>query len=240
LRLWIDTDVGDDPDDAVALLCAARHPGIDLIGVSTVGGDVEWRAGQARSLVPGVAVVPGPRARAVADADAALFIGPWTHAAALGRASCLPERVACMGGSFGPVAHRGVQETEHNVGSDVAAARELLQSVSGVLVVPLEVTARMTCTRAEEEAITNAHSRLAPMVERWRVLHGDVPLCLHDPLALLALYGDAGIETAARAIAVDGMGRLVEGDDGVEHEVVVDADRDTVVARVLALLNDWG
>jgi inosine-uridine nucleoside N-ribohydrolase len=237
VRLWIDTDVGDDPDDAVALLCAARHPDVDLVGVSTVGGDVDWRAGQARGLLPGVAVVPGPRSPAVADADAALFIGPWTHAAALARAARLPRRVACMGGSFGPVAHRGVQDTEHNLACDVGAARELLETASGVLVVPLEVTALMTCTPTEEHAITDAHPRLAPMIDRWRVLHGDVPLCLHDPLALLALCEEDGIATETRTIAVDERGRFVERDDGVAHEVVVGADRDAVVARVVALVN---
>ena len=39
MRLWIDTDVGTNPDDAVALLCALAHPEVDLVGVSTVGAD---------------------------------------------------------------------------------------------------------------------------------------------------------------------------------------------------------
>jgi inosine-uridine nucleoside N-ribohydrolase len=239
VRLWIDTDVGDDPDDAIALLCAARHSEIELIGVSTVGDDVDWRAGQARGLVPGVAVVPGPRSRTIADADAALFIGPWTHAGALARASRLPARLACMGGSFGPVRHRGgVQEAEHNLRSDVTAAREFLRLTREVLVVPLEVTATMTCTPAEEEAITNAQPRLGPMIDRWRGFRVDSPLCLHDPLALLALCGEGGVETTTRTIAVDDAGRLVETEEGVAHEVVVAADRDAVVARVVSLLRD--
>ena len=60
MRLWIDTDVGDNPDDAVALLCAAAHPDIELVGVSTTGGQTEWRAELARQLVDAV-VVPGER-----------------------------------------------------------------------------------------------------------------------------------------------------------------------------------
>ena len=51
MRLWIDTDVGTNPDDAVALLCAAGHRDVDLVGVSTVDGDTEWRAEIARSLL---------------------------------------------------------------------------------------------------------------------------------------------------------------------------------------------
>ena len=32
VRLWIDTDVGDNPDDAVALLVAAAHPDVESGG----------------------------------------------------------------------------------------------------------------------------------------------------------------------------------------------------------------
>ena len=43
-----------------ALLCAAGHRDVDLVGVSTVDGDTEWRAEIARTLV-GAPVVPGAR-----------------------------------------------------------------------------------------------------------------------------------------------------------------------------------
>ncbi len=63
-RVWIDTDIGDDIDDAVALLCAARHPGIDLVGVSTVWTRVETRDWLVREMLqrvglPEVPVLPG-------------------------------------------------------------------------------------------------------------------------------------------------------------------------------------
>ena len=60
LRLWVDTDVGDDPDDAVALLCASAHPAVDLVGVSTTGGDTEWRAELAAGLVDTTVVAGVP------------------------------------------------------------------------------------------------------------------------------------------------------------------------------------
>jgi len=50
-KVWIDSDIGDDIDDAVALLCAARHPEVELVGVSTVFGWVETRAWLARELL---------------------------------------------------------------------------------------------------------------------------------------------------------------------------------------------
>jgi purine nucleosidase len=47
----LDTDIGDDIDDAWALSCCIRHPAIELLGVTTVLRDTELRAAQARLLL---------------------------------------------------------------------------------------------------------------------------------------------------------------------------------------------
>lgn len=47
----IDTDIGDDIDDALALALALGSPEIELLGVSTVFGDVELRARLARTVL---------------------------------------------------------------------------------------------------------------------------------------------------------------------------------------------
>ncbi|UCC69012.1 MAG: nucleoside hydrolase [Armatimonadota bacterium] len=70
-RVWLDTDIGTDIDDAVALLCAARHPGIDLLSVSTVWSRLEARTWLAREMLrraglPDIPVLPGA-AHAAAD-----------------------------------------------------------------------------------------------------------------------------------------------------------------------------
>lgn len=64
MRLWIDTDIGSDVDDALALAYALCHPDIELVGVSTVFGDVELRTRIAEALLErageaGVPVVTG-------------------------------------------------------------------------------------------------------------------------------------------------------------------------------------
>ncbi len=51
MRVLIDTDIGDDIDDALALALAMRHPAIDLIGVTTVFRDTQARARMARHLL---------------------------------------------------------------------------------------------------------------------------------------------------------------------------------------------
>ena len=50
-RVILDTDIGDDIDDAWALATCIRHPGLELTGVTTVLSDTELRAGEARHLL---------------------------------------------------------------------------------------------------------------------------------------------------------------------------------------------
>ena len=60
MRLILDTDIGDDVDDAFALAYAVRHPEIELLAVTTVLGDVHWRAALALRLLDelGAAGIP--------------------------------------------------------------------------------------------------------------------------------------------------------------------------------------
>jgi inosine-uridine nucleoside N-ribohydrolase len=236
VRCWIDTDVGDDPDDAIALLCAAAHPDVEIVGVSTVDGDVEMRAELARALVPGVDVVAGPPpSDALAAADTLLLIGPWTHGAELVTRGQLPRRVGAMGGTIRPVIHHGeLRVVEHNVSRNPDAARVLLAQQQPLLITPLDVTATIECTREEERALVRAEPRLELMLAHWRRTRGDVALCLHDPLALLALVGEPGIEIERCALSVGRNG--VMRSHGALHDIVVAADRQAIVARVLTLL----
>jgi inosine-uridine nucleoside N-ribohydrolase len=62
----LDTDIGDDIDDAWALSVCLRHPDIKLLGVTTVHRDTELRAAEARLLIEaagaeGVEVAAGTR-----------------------------------------------------------------------------------------------------------------------------------------------------------------------------------
>ncbi|MFN2490760.1 MAG: nucleoside hydrolase [Actinomycetota bacterium] len=51
IPLILDTDIGTDVDDALALAFALRHPSIDLTTVTTVSGDTEMRARIAATLL---------------------------------------------------------------------------------------------------------------------------------------------------------------------------------------------
>lgn len=68
LPVLLDTDIGSNIDDSLALAYLLRHPGCDLLGVSTVSGDVVKRAACAEVLcreagrddVPVHCGAPGP------------------------------------------------------------------------------------------------------------------------------------------------------------------------------------
>lgn len=51
IKIILDTDIGDDIDDAIALCFALGSPEFDLLGVTTVFGDVQTRARIARKLL---------------------------------------------------------------------------------------------------------------------------------------------------------------------------------------------
>jgi inosine-uridine nucleoside N-ribohydrolase len=235
VRLWVDTDVGSDPDDAIALLCAVAHPAVDLVAVSTVDDPKGARSQVAHDLVGEVPVTIGtlldPAGFAECDPDAVLAIGPLTNVARLVHAGHPPRRLAVMGGALEPIRHRGtVHAVEHNFGGDPDAAALVLERVPDVLVCPLDVTVRTCLDERDRQRLVDADRRLGPMLEVW-----ENRVCLHDPLALLALVEEPLVRTERRRLGVGADG-VVRVGEGAEHDVVVDVDVRAFTTRVLALL----
>jgi inosine-uridine nucleoside N-ribohydrolase len=239
VRLWIDTDVGTNPDDAVALLCAAGHRDVELVGVSTVDGDTEWRAEVARTLVD-APVVPGARLGAQAvtasQADALLAIGPLENVARLLGAGAVPPRIGVMGGVLRPVRHRGdVRDVEHNFGTEPAP---------GMLLCPLDVTVRMRPSAVDLAAIVDGAPVLGPMLDDWwarqravGVSDDEVAVRLHDPLALIALAGEPVVTSERRPLVVDDEGRVHEDPGrGRNVDVVTDVDAVRAMERIVELV----
>jgi inosine-uridine nucleoside N-ribohydrolase len=237
MRIWIDTDVGDNPDDAIALWCAARSNDATLAGVSTVSGNVERRAAIARDLLPGVEVVAGPpTAGHLANVDVLLGIGPWTHLAELAVSGLLPRRVVVMGGLLGPVEHRGaLQHVEHNVAADPGSAAKLLRTTGSLIVVPLNSTALVVATEDDERELLRAIPKLDAHVVAWRQANGPVPLVLHDPAALLVALGERIARMESRRLRVEPDGRMLASVDGPIQHVVAYVNADATLARVRKL-----
>ena len=248
MRLWIDTDIGTNPDDAIALLCAAGHPDVDLVGVSTVDGDTEWRAEIARTLVD-APVVPGAqltvRDIAAAHSEAMLAIGPLVNVARLLASGALPPHVCVMGGAVKSVHHRGaVRDVEHNFGTEPAAARAVIEHTPGLLLCPLDVTVRMRPAAVDLRAIVEAAPVVGPMLDDWRarqraagVTDDDAAVRLHDPLALLALAGEPVVASEPRSLTVDEEGRVHEDRGrGRVVDVVSDVDAVRAMERIVELV----
>ncbi len=142
-----------------------------------------------------------------------------------------------MGGTTRPVVHRGERrEVEHNFSCNPRAAATVVRTCRGATIVPLDVTARMTLDDDECAAITEAVPALRNDVDAWRAGTGN-PICLHDPLALLVLLGDAPVEIADRSLEVRGPGTLyVMADGGERHPLVIDVDAPAAVTRVLEIV----
>jgi inosine-uridine nucleoside N-ribohydrolase len=248
VRLWIDTDVGTNPDDAVALLCAAAHPDVELVGVSSGDGDSEARAAVARQLVD-APVVEGAALTAreitAANLDGFLAIGPLETVARLLAAGVLPPRIAVMGGALRSVRHRGaMRDVEHNFAAEPAAAQAVIEHARGVLLCPLDVTVRMRPSDADLRQLADGAPVLGRMFDDWiaRQRAAGVPedeavVRLHDPLALLALVGEPVVTVERRALRIAADGRVHEdAGRGRGVDVVTDLDAGAALARIVALV----
>jgi inosine-uridine nucleoside N-ribohydrolase len=242
VRLWIDTDAGDNPDDTIALWCAARATDVDVAGVSTVDGDVELRAAFVRNLLRGVDVTAGPPpADRVESVDVFLGIGPWTHVADLADAGALPRRVVLMGGALAPIKHRGqLRRIEHNVGADPASAARLLRTTGNLIVVPLDATARLHASAYDEKVLTESIPGLREQLDLWRQENGDEPVVIHDVAALLVALGDRVARMESRRLEIEPDGTMWASVDGPLQHVVAHVNSDETRARMRALAFEGG
>ncbi len=249
MRLWIDTDVGDNPDDAVALLAAAGHPAVQLAGVSVVGADAPRRVALARSLVP-APVFDGRDSQqlldaiAVSEAEAILAIGPLTNVVRLLPLGAGLPRLVVMGGALGAVQHRGgVRRVESNFAADPLAASAVVAGAAPTIV-PLDVTAQLALDPGRLDRLVAARADLGAPIMAWLerleadgVARPDRRLVLHDPLALLAALGDPCVAVESRYLVVDpATGELQERSRGTRCEVVTKVDVRAALATILALV----
>ena len=98
-KIWLDTDIGSDIDDALTLAYLAAHPECELMGVSTVSGQADRRAMMVSAILMNagkgnVPVYPGVEAPLLIDqkqpeAKQADALGSWPHQKAFPRGEAL-------------------------------------------------------------------------------------------------------------------------------------------------------
>jgi purine nucleosidase len=111
-RIILDTDIGDDIDDAFALALAIASPELELVGVTTVHGPVEKRARIARKLLnwagkAEIPVIPGFAGCGAPDREpnqAGWATGTGLQPPAQGAVDCLLQAIADAPGEITVVA----------------------------------------------------------------------------------------------------------------------------------------
>ena len=229
----IDTDIGTDVDDLLALVFIAKAPELCLEGITTVHGDTLLRAKIARIAcqwigIPELPIAPGTsetlsghqiswaghegdgisgldRAQVDRNDSAQQFlldqsekysgeleilaIGPLTNLAKA--VICCPDfkshvkRLYLMGGAY------WLDYSEHNIETDVLAAKIVFESGMPITAIGLDVTLRVWLTEREVEQLRHLPNGLGPLLEvqirRWWKYLGRNQNNPHDPLAALAM-----------------------------------------------------
>lgn len=232
MTLFLDTDMGSDVDDALALALILGSPELHLVGVSTVYGNTRLRAQLTRrylriaavedvpSIAAGTESTRSGRAVWWAGHEGALFpdlehetvdddgvgalvaaaaanpgsldvlaIGPLTNiAAALDED---PEfernvrRLVVMGGDF-----RVGAAAEHNILSDVDAARRVFVSRMRIVAGGLDLTTKVSLDRHDVQQIADAGpfgQVIADEIGVWWKFNGEDRNTPHDPILALWL-----------------------------------------------------
>ena len=205
LPVVIDGDA--EADDAIAILLAARHPGLDLLGVSTAS---EEEAAAVRGMVAqgevDVEVHAGPAwlRSTLAGASTPVVLvttGPLTNlAAALAADRSLTGAVARLVVLGGTHREPGVTPyADRNVWSDPQAAATVLAApFREVLLVTADATAAAALSRADLDRWRAAGTPAARAAADLAATRLDRGARVHDPLAVAALL-DPGLLTTLRA-----------------------------------------
>jgi len=197
-RVWIDTDIGTNPDDATALIFAVKHPQIELLGVSISGSSQEKRKEEALNLLSyleaDVPVYLGEEleSRHLDNVEHTVAIGPLTNIARLILDDCFLGHLHIMGGVFSPLQYRGKEvNSDSNTAKDKEATRIVLSQYENITLSPLEVTAGLVLDGPQLEQVQNRNVLLKNRYDGYRehletkfgaehnqiVLHDILPIC---------------------------------------------------------------
>ncbi len=215
LRLWIDTQFNSS-DDVGTLRYAIAHPGVEIVGISTVGSEVATAATAVREFfenanraAPLIYAGP-PDPRALDMAEAILAIGPLTNLAMLLRAGIALVPTVVTGVILASDGSRTASDVANsNFGIDPLSAAVVVAEATDLLLTPTHICETIAAR-------------------------------MQGPLALLALLGElVQIEKRSLAVTVEGL-LVIDDRDGVEHDLVVWADAAAAQRRMDHLNADFG
>ena len=289
LPILLDTDLGSDVDDELALALLWGSPEVDLRGVCTTYGDVQLRAaivlrmaeltGRAVDVAPGEPTprsgrdvwwagiegaaygpltpfpirdgAPSEGVRLLLDgaADAQLLaIGPLTSVAVALEVGLDVGSITIMGGDWSDPS-----VAEHNLASDHAAAKRVLESGLSITAVGIDVTRQVRFGEAEIarfEACGELGRILGAEMRAWIARWDEDFEVPHDPLTALAMLQPelfrftppAAVRVADGTDGPAGAVRTVDGPGTVRIATGVDVDaaRTAMADRIAAGLGERG
>jgi inosine-uridine nucleoside N-ribohydrolase len=200
-----------ETDDAIAILLAARHRALDLLGVSTASAEEAATLRELTAVVGDVGVHAGAdrlaaMLRAAAEPVTLVTTGPLTHlAAALDADRSLARavrRLVVVGG-----AHREPGVTAHaerNVWTDPdAAAAVLAAPFRDVLLVTADATASVALDGADLDRLRGLRTSVAAAAADLAATRLDRGARVHDPLGVAALVEPGLLTTLRAAVRVE-------------------------------------
>mgnify|MGYP002076186892 CR=1 FL=1 len=165
--MWFDTNIGTDPSASTALLCALKHPRIEVVGVSISDTQQQRRLDEAYAVLEyaqaeNVPVFLGENVSALsidaARPDDTITTGPLTNISRLVLDEASLGRIHIAGGAFRAVDYRGATITaEKNVSTDKEATRIVLSQYDDVCINALEASSALVLTQEARTQIEDKH-----------------------------------------------------------------------------------
>jgi purine nucleosidase len=112
MKILLDTDIGSDIDDAVALAYLLAHPQAELLGITTVSGEAQKRAMLASALCKAagkeVPIYPGRDEPLLVSqrqgvAQQATALDRWAHQASFPAGQAIPFLIDTIGAHPGEI-----------------------------------------------------------------------------------------------------------------------------------------
>ena len=255
----LDCDPGHD--DAMAILLAAAHPAIELLGITTVSGNgslekVTYNAQRICALanitVPIAKGANDPMAELIRNCDRKVTLiptGPLTNIAMFLQAH--PElhdrieHISFMGGST----DRGnwTPYAEFNIWADPEAADIVLRSGLPLIMSGLNITHQALATPDVLDRISRLDTKLAHTIvdllkffaDTYRDVFGMPDPPVHDPVALAIIIDMTVAKLVSAPVSVELTGELTRGATVVDLHGVTAQTANVDVAMDLDVAKFW-
>jgi inosine-uridine nucleoside N-ribohydrolase len=202
-RVWFDIEIGTNPDCALALLFALKHPELKVVGVSISGTEKSQQARleEARAVLQeaGQLEIPVYLGKEItseiineAKIDNTIVNGPLTNIARLILDEAQLGQLNIRAGAFSKVNYRGTQITvEENAGKDKDATRIVLSQYENIVISSLDATNTLVLDPKTQTQIEQKTSFIKSRFEGYQdylkekndetnirmILHALLPVC---------------------------------------------------------------